>query len=116
MKKLVIWTGLSAVLMIVGPWLAFRLPGWNAVGACFLLFFGANPLFAAVCGAVAGKDMKRLWPLPIIVAGLYLAGMWLLFEMVESAFLIYSGGYFVIGVAAMFICGFVARRKNNKNQ
>ena len=109
MKKLVIWTGLAAVLMIGGPWLALRLAGWNAMGACFLLFFGANPLFAAVCGAVAGKDMKRLWPLPIIVAGLYLAGVWLLFEMGESAFLLYSGGYLVIGAAAMLIRFFVSK-------
>ena len=109
MKKLVIWTGLAAALMIGGPWLALRLPGWDAMGACFLLFFGVNPLFCALCGAVAGGDMKRLWPLPVIAAGLYLAGTWLLFEMGESAFLLYSGGYLVIGIGAMLIRFFVSK-------
>ena len=111
MKKLLIWTGLVALLMIGGPWLALRLAGWNAMGACFLLFFGVNPLFSVVCGAAAGRELKRLWLLPVIVAALFLAGTWIFFEMGESAFLIYSGAYLVIGAVAMCVSALITRRK-----
>ena len=116
MKKLLIWTALAALLMIGGPWFALELAGWNAMGACFLLFFGVNPLFSVVCGAAAGRDLKRLWSLPVIVAALYLAGAWLFFEMGESAFLIYSGGYLVLGAVSMFISAFVRKRKQKKER
>ena len=68
-------------------------------------------LFAVVTGVFAGKSVKRLWSLPIIMAGLYLAGVWLFFEMGEPTFLLYGGCYFVIGVGAMLVSAFVKSRK-----
>ena len=40
-----------------------------------------------VCGVFAGKNIQQLWALPIIAAGLFLAGAWLFFEMGEMTFL-----------------------------
>ena len=81
------------------------------MAACFILFFAVNPLFSMVCGVFAGKDIKRLWPLPIITAGLFLIGTWLFFEMGETAFLLYCGCYLMIGIVAMLISAFVNKRK-----
>ena len=111
MKKLLTWTALAALLMIGGPFLALKLTGWNAMGACFLLFFAVDPLFSAACGAFAGTNIKKLWMLPVITAGLFLAGVWMLFDMGEPAFLLYFGGYLLIGVLAMVISAFVKKRK-----
>jgi len=81
------------------------------MAVCFILFFAVNPLFSMVCGVFAGKDIKRLWPLPIITAGLFLIGTWLFFEMGETAFLLYCGCYLMIGIVAMLISAFVNKRK-----
>ena len=81
------------------------------MAACFILFFAVNPLFSMVSGVFAGKDIKRLWPLPIITAGLFLMGTWLFFEMGETAFLLYCGCYLMIGIVAMLISAFVNKRK-----
>jgi len=40
-----------------------------------------------------------------------LAGVWMFFEMGESAFLLYAGIYFFIGIASMMISAFVNKRK-----
>ena len=45
------------------------------------------------------------------MAGLYLAGVWLFFEMGEPAFLLYGGCYLVAGVVAMLGSAFVKHRK-----
>lgn len=110
MKKFVIWT-LSAILLMIGcPWLAVEFAGCEGMAICFLLFYAVNPIFSAVCGVFAGKSIKQLWALPIIVSGLFLAGVWLFFEMGESAFLLYCGCYLVIGIAAMLISAAVNKR------
>ena len=111
MKKLIAWTISALILMIGFPWLAVTFAGSAGMAICFLLFFAINPLYAAVCGAFAGKNIKQLWELPIITAGLFLAGAWLFFEMGETAFLLYCGCYLIIGIIAMLISAFVNKRK-----
>ena len=111
MKRLLGWTLAAVLLMIGGPWLALRFPGMDAMGVCFLLFFAVNPVFATVCGGVAGWDIRRLWSLPLFVAGLYVAGVWLFFELGEPAFLLYAAGYLLIGAVVMLISAFIKRRK-----
>ncbi len=111
MKQFITWTVLAILLMIGCPWLSVEFAGSAGMAICFLLFFAVNPIFSAVCGAYAGKNIKQLWPLPIVVAGLFLAGVWLFFEMGERAFLLYCGCYLIIGIVAMLISSFVNKRK-----
>ncbi len=111
MKKLIVWTFLAMFLMIGCPWLAVEFAGSAGMAVCFILFFAINPIFSAVCGVFAGKDIKRLWSLPIIAAGLFLVGVWMFFEMGETAFLWYCGCYLMIGIIAMLISAFVNKRK-----
>lgn len=112
MKKLITWTILAILLMIGCPWLSVEFAGSAGMAICFVLFFAINPLFSVFCGVFAGKDIKRLWLLPIISAALFLVGVWLLFEMGEPAFLLYCGCYLTIGIIAMLISAFL----NKKNQ
>ena len=103
MKKIIVWTALASILMLGCPLLAVTYAGDAGMAICFLLFFAINPLFCVVCGAFAGREIKRLWTLPFMSAALFLAGVWLFFEMAEPAFLLYFVCYLIIGVAAMFI-------------
>lgn len=112
MKKLLTWTLFAIILMIGCPWLAVKLAGSAGMAVCFILFFAVNPLFSVACGVFAGKDIKQLWSLPIITAGLFLAGTWLFFEMKETAFLLYCGCYLIIGVIAMLLSVLANKRKH----
>jgi len=114
MKKMIAWIISALILMIGFPWLAVTFAGSAGMAICFMLFFAINPIYAAVCGVFAGKNIQQLWALPIIAAGLFLAGAWLFFEMGETAFLLYSGCYLVIGSMAMLISSFVNKRKRRK--
>jgi hypothetical protein len=111
MKKAITWIILAILLMIGCPRLAVTFAGSAGMAICFVLFFALNPLFSAMCGAFAGTNIKRLWVLPIITAGLFLVGAWLFFEIGEPAFLLYCGCYLVIGIVAMLISAFVKKRK-----
>ena len=110
MKKLLTWALFAIILMIGCPWIAVKFAGSAGMAVCFILFFAVNPLFSVACGVFAGRDIKQLWSLPIITAGLFLAGTWLFFEMKETAFLIYCGCYLIIGVIAMLVSVLVNKR------
>ena len=112
MKRFIFWTLSAALLMIGGPWLALQFDGMDAMGFCFILFFAINPLFSAVCGVFAGINIKQLWTLPFITAGLFLAGVWIFLEMGEPAFLLYCGCYLFIGILAMLATAFLINKKN----
>ncbi len=111
MKKILAWTIFAIILMIGCPWLAVEFAGNAGMAVCFILFFAVNPLFSMVCGVFAGKDIKQLWALPVITAGLFLAGTWLFFEIAETAFLLYCGCYLIIGIISMLISALVNKRK-----
>ena len=111
MKKLITWMMIAIFLMIGCPWIAVKFLGSAGMAVCFVLFYAINPLFSALCGIFAGKNIKQLWGLPIIIAGLFLAGAWMFFEMRETAFLWYSGCYLMIGIISMLISAFLNERK-----
>lgn len=111
MKPLIRWTGMAVLLMIGCPWLAVTFAGSAGMAVCFLLFFAVNPCFCALCGIAAGRDLKSLWPAPILSALLFLAGTWIFFDPGEFAFLLYCGIYLIIGIAFMAITSAVRNRK-----
>ena len=111
MKKFVFWTAMAVILMIGCPWLTVSFAGESGMAVCFILFFAINPVFSAICGVFAGRNVKLLWPLPIITAALFWAGAWIFFEMGEPDFLLYGGGYLLIGGLATLIVALIKRSK-----
>ena len=111
-RKMISWIIAAILLMICCPWLTVTFAGSAGMAICLILFFTINPLFSAACGAFAGTNIRQLWGLPIITAGLFLAGVWLFFEMGETAFLLYCGCYLIIGIIAMLISAFVKKRRH----
>lgn len=105
MKKIFIcWLAVSAVVMLVIPWTAATfVKGDAGMAVCFLLFFAINPIYSVAIGSFAGKEMKRLWSLPVISAVLFLCGTWIFFDMGETAFILYAAAYLVLGIVAMLI-------------
>ena len=113
MKKLLMWSVSALVLMIGLPFLTVTFAGDSGMAICFLLFFVINPLYIAACGIFSGTRIKKLWPLPIISAVLFLVGVWCFFEIGEIAFLLYFACYLAIGIFAMLISHFISSAKNN---
>lgn len=98
----------SAIIMLMLPWLAVTfVKGDAGMSACFILFFGVNPIYSIIIGAFAGKDLRYLWSLPVISAVLFLIGTWIFFDMGETAFIIYAVVYLILGVPAMLISTFI---------
>ncbi len=115
LKALMPWLITSAVIMLGLPWLAVTfVRGDGGMAVCFILFFAVNPVYAVVSGIYAGMDIQRMWALPVITAVFFLAGTWIMFDMGETAFILYAVIYLVLGLAAMAITGAVKRLREKK--
>lgn len=103
-RNVINWFILSAVIMLLFPWMAVTfIKGDGGMAVCFLLFFAVNPIYSAAAGIFAGRNSSRLWHLPVIAAVLFLLGTWMFFDMGETAFLLYAAVYLCIGICAMLI-------------
>ena len=104
MKKIRLWLLLTIMIMIVFPWLSVTFAkGDHGMAVCFILFYALHPLYVIVSSIYAGKDMKDLWMLPLIIALLFLSGTWIFFDPGEMAFVFYAVVYFVLGMLSMLI-------------
>ena len=74
------------------------------------LYFAVNPIYSVIMGVFAGKNIKRLWGMPVISAVLFLLGSWIFFSMGERAFILYAGVYLILGMAAMTISMIIHRK------
>lgn len=111
MRKVINWIIFVLILMIGCPWLAVTFAGTAGMAVCFLLFYAINPLFSIACGVFAGKNIKKLWMLPLFNAGAFLVGTWLFFEMGEPAFWLYCGVYLIIGICSMLVTAWLNKKK-----
>ena len=114
-KDFIFWLVVSIVIMLLLPFLTVTFVKADAgMAVCFMLFYAVNPIYSVVIGIFAGKDVKRLWSLPVISSILFLAGTWLLFDMGEIAFIMYAVIYFFIGMLAMLISMLISKKTHQK--
>ena len=103
-NNLLTWLILTAVVMLVFPWLTYTfIKGDTGMAVCFVLFFVIDPLFSIICGVFASRNPKKLWACPLMTGILFILGCWMSFEMGEGAFVVYGIGYCAISAAAMGI-------------
>lgn len=109
--KYIGWLIGTAVVMILLPGAAVTFTKSDAgMAVTLLLFFIIDPIYAITAGFFAGRDIRKMWSLPIAVPILFLLGAWIFFDMGEAAFLIYAGVYLAIGLALMLLSAQISRR------
>lgn len=109
--KYFIWLLISAIVMIIFPFLAVTFAKGDAgMAICFLLFFAVNPIYSIVVGIFSGNNANIMWSMPIISAVMFLLGTWIFFDMGERAFLLYAGVYFIIGIVSMLISMLIKKK------
>jgi hypothetical protein len=117
MKRPVFWAAVTAFVMIALPWL-FRslIQGYTYFAAVYSLLYVLNPIFSAVVGVFAGRDMKALWYLLLFPPLFFLAGIGLLFTLSSvGVFFRYAVLYLALGTAAMLISAAIRKHGRQKD-
>ena len=111
MKRFFLLLAASAFIMLALPWSAVTfVKGDAGMAVVFVLFFAVDPAWSLILGILGGGEPKAAWCLPVLSAGLFLAGTWIFFDIGETAFLLYAAIYLAIGLAAMLVTALVRRK------
>lgn len=113
-RAIITWIAVTVVVMFVLPFVVARLASeCSGMALCMVLFFIINPGYSVILGFNCGKNIRRMWNLPLVSAIAFLAGTWLFFDIKEVWFLIYAAIYLTLGWIAMFISKFLNIQHNN---
>lgn len=103
-KVIITWITITVAVMFAFPFAVARLaPECSGMALCMILFFIVNPIYSAILGFRCGRDIRRMWNLPLVSSIAFLAGTWLFFDIKEVWFIIYASVYLIIGWTAMGI-------------
>ena len=103
-RQIIIWLSVTIVVMFVLPFAVAHLASeCLGMALCMILFYIINPIYSVILGLNCGKDIRRMWNLPLVSSLAFLAGTWLFFDIKEVWFLIYAAIYLALGWVAMLI-------------
>ena len=70
---------------------------------------------SAILGFRCGKNIRRMWNLPLVSSIAFLAGTWIFFDIKEVWFIIYAAVYLIIGWTVMGISSYLNKRNIQSN-
>ena len=110
-RAIIIWLAIIILVMFTLPFAVARLASeCSGMALCMMLFLIVNPIYSAILGYRCGKDIKKMWNLPLVSAVAFLAGTWIFFNIHELWFVVYATVYLAIGWIAMAISKYLNRR------
>ena len=110
-RAIIIWLAIIILVMFTLPFAVARLASeCSGMALCMMLFLIVNPVYSAILGYRCGKDIKKMWNLPLVSAVAFLAGTWIFFDIHELWFVVYATVYLAIGWIAMAISKYLNRR------
>lgn len=114
-RRYIIWLTITLTVMLILPLAVARLASENSgMVLCMMLFFIVNPLYAAILGYQSGKEIHKMWTLPLVSSITFLSGTWIFFDIKEPWFIIYAGIYLIIGYVAMIIRRYALNETNRQ--
>ena len=107
-RAIIIWLAIIILVMFTLPFAVARLASeCSGMALCMMLFLIVNPIYSAILGYRCGKDIKKMWNLPLVSAVAFLAGTWIFFDIHELWFVVYATVYLAIGWIAMAISKYI---------
>ncbi len=101
-RTIITWLTATFVVMLALPFTVARLASeCSGMALCMMLFFIVNPVYSAILGYRCGKDIKKMWNLPLVSVVAFLAGTWIFFDIHELWFIVYAIVYLAIGWITM---------------
>lgn len=112
-RKTVYGSGITFVIMFLPPLLIARAAlECSGMILCMALFLIVNPIYSVALGILCGRDIRRMWSLPLVSSVAFLAGTLLFLDITEIWFLAYAAVYLALGWGAMLLSRYIINRNN----
>lgn len=87
----------------------------ESVSNLIALWLVAYPVFSVIGGIVAGWFIQDMWPYPILVPVLFLAGVWMTMGTPIPSTWFQAASYLGFGVIAMLVTALIRYRRAHKD-
>ena len=115
-KKMIITFTIMVAVLFILPFILVKIAQPHEVmGVMILLFFGVNPITAAVVNSMIGKDVRKFWWMPGLFASVFLLSYWFVLGEIILDFMFYAVIYLIIGLVFMLGSFLVAKKFKKKN-
>lgn len=112
-RHITVWIAVTVTVMFVLPFAVARFASeCSGMALCMILFFIINPIYSAILGFRCGRNIRKMWSLPLVSSIAFLAGTWLFFDIKEVWFIIYASVYLIIGWTAMGMSKYLNNKHN----
>lgn len=111
-NKILIYIITVLLILLIIPFIAMNIIKPNeGMGFLLLMFFIINPIVSILLGVLSGKNISKLFWIPISFAILFpVLYVFTLEELVMDLYL-YSIGYLVLGLVSMTVTYYLNKRK-----
>jgi len=111
-KKLIVSFIIMLVILLILPFVFIKTAEPHEfMGIMMLLFFGINPITTAIINSMIGKDIKKIWWMPLLFSIVFLLSYWLVLKEVIFDLMIYAVIYLIIGLIFMFISYLIVKKQ-----
>ena len=101
-KKIFIILTIMLCVLFILPFILINISkSHEFMGITMMLFFVVNPLITAFINSMIGKDIKRMWWMPILFCIVFLLSYWLVLEEIILDLVFYAVIYIIIGIIFM---------------
>ena len=101
-KKIFIILTIILCILLVLPFILIKISKPHEfMGIMIILFFVVNPITTAIVNSMIGKDIKKLWYVPILFCIAFLLSYWLVLNEIILDLIFYAAIYMLIGIIFM---------------
>ena len=110
-KKIKIMSVIMLTVLFILPLILINIvKSYEFMGIMIILFFVVNPITSVIINSMIGKDIKRIWWIPIFFCIIFLLSYWIILKEIILDLIVYTIGYLVIGVIFMFVSFFSSKK------
>ena len=113
-KKIFIILTIMLCVLFILPFILINISkSHEFMGITMMLFFVVNPLTTAFINSMIGKDIKRMWWMPILFCIVFLLSYWLVLAEIILDLIFYAVIYIIIGIIFMIGSWFFTKKFKN---
>lgn len=114
MKKHLVCTVISAIVMLLLPWCAVTfVPSGGGMLVSLLLLFAVNPISAVCIGIISGGKPRSLWLQPLLLSALFAVGAWKSLGITVPDLLPYAAVYLAVGYFTLLLTALLRCEKDS---
>lgn len=111
MRKLRIIISIMILTLLIIPLISLKfIQPYEFMGVIVLLFFIINPIVSMIISSMVGKDINKLWWIPIVFSIGFLFCYWIILKEIILDLTIYALIYLILGILCMFISWIIAKK------